>query len=240
MVRKKQKAAKVYDETAVNYDLRSGNPYTERVRAAEARLIRRYARGRILDAGCGTGYHLRALNDVVGVDVSEEMLKQARKVGKHVEKADIERLPFGQGEFDTVLCLYSVLNVCNWREAVKEICRVIKSKGMIVVSVSSLYDKGYKNLKEKRLVRPDEYTQTKKIHIEGRKLWLHLFTREELEEEYEKHGLVLEEFDSVFRGVKPKWGLWKRFSLSERFGLLLDRFRPKKYGSVYLMVFGKE
>jgi ubiquinone/menaquinone biosynthesis C-methylase UbiE len=240
MVRQKHNAVGVYDKTAVNYDLRSGNPYTEKVRKVEKRTIEKYARGRILDAGCGTGYHLRNLGNVIGVDFSDKMVGIARKAGKPVRKANIEKLPFEEGEFDTVLCLYSVLNVCDWRKAVKEICRVTKSKGMIVVSVSSLYDKGYKNLKEKRLVRPDEYTQAKKIHIEGRKIWLHLFTREELEEEFGKHGFGLEEFDSVFRGVMPKWGLWKRFSLGERFGLLMDRFRPRDFGSVYLMVFKKE
>ena len=48
------RAERVYDETAVSYDLRSGNPYTERVRAAEVGFLERHARGRILDAGCGT------------------------------------------------------------------------------------------------------------------------------------------------------------------------------------------
>jgi ubiquinone/menaquinone biosynthesis C-methylase UbiE len=234
------RAESVYDETAVSYDLRSGNPYTERVRKAEVGFLERHARGRILDAGCGTGYHLRALDNVVGVDASAGMVELARKTGKPVRRASIERLPFREGEFDTVLCLYSVLNVCEWREAVKELCRVTKRSGSVIVSVSSLYDKGYKGLAEKRAVRPDRYTQTKKIHIEGKKLWLHLFTREELEGEFGKHGFVLEEFDSVFRGVMPRWGLWKRLSLGERLGLFLDRFRPGEFGCVYLMVFKRE
>jgi SAM-dependent methyltransferase len=230
---------RVYDETAVNYDLRSGNPYTERVRKAEVRLLERHARGRILDAGCGTGYHLRALDNVVGVDASAEMVRLARGTGKPVRRANIERLPFKRGEFDTVICLYSVLNVCDWKGAVGEICRVTKGSGRVVVSVSSLYDKGYRSMAEKRVVRPDRYTQTKKIHIEGRKLWLRLFTRGELEEEFGKHGFVPEEFDSVFRGVLPRWGLWKRLSLKERLGLFLDRFRPPEFGCIYLMVFKK-
>ena len=232
-----KQAEQVYDETAVNYDLRSGNPYTERVRAAEARLIKRHARGRVLDAGCGTGYHLRALDNVVGVDISGEMVRLARKTGRPVRRAMVEKLPFKRGEFDTVLCLYSVLNVCNWRKAIGELCRVVKDSGKIIVSVSSIYDKGYRSLEEKRAVRPDRYVQTKKIHIEGRKLWMHLFTREELEGEFKEHGFVLEEFDSVFRGIMPRWGLWKRLSLKERFGLFTDRFRPREFGCMYLMVF---
>lgn len=232
-----KQAERVYDETAVNYDLRSGNPYTERVRKAEAGLLERHARGRILDAGCGTGYHLRALENVVGVDISGEMVRLASKTGRPVRRADIERLPFKKGEFDTVLCLYSVLNVCEWRKAIGELCRVVKGSGKVIVSVSSLYDKGYRSLEEKSAVRPGGHAQRKKIHIEGRKLGMHLFTREELEEEFGKHGLVLEGFDSVFRGVLPRWGLWKRPSLSERLSLFRDRFRPMEFGCVYLMVF---
>ena len=232
-------AGSVYDETAVIYDLRTGNPYTEQVRRAEVRLLERYASGRILDAGCGTGYHLRALENAVGVDVSGAMVELARKTGKPVRKADVERLPFGR-EFDTVLCLYSVLNVCEWRKAVGEICRVTKGPGRVIISVSSIYDKGYRGLQEKRAVKPDRYTQAKKIHIEGRKLRMHLFTREELEGEFRRRGFALEEFGSVFRGVLPRWGLWKRLSPGERLGLFMDRFRPVEYGCVYLMVFKRE
>ena len=85
-------AEKVYDKTAIIYDLRGGNPYTERVRGREAQMIAKHARGRVLDAGCGTGYHLRALGDVVGMDISEEMVKLARKTGKQVRKGDVEKL----------------------------------------------------------------------------------------------------------------------------------------------------
>lgn len=230
-------AERVYDETAVNYDLRSGNPYTEKVREGEVALIERHARGRILDAGCGTGYHLRRLDNVVGVDVSGEMVRLARRTGRPVRRADIERLPFRAGEFDTVLCLYSVLNVCDWRRAVAELCRVTRGRGRVIVSVSSLYDKGYRGLREKRNVRPGGHSQSKKIHIEGRKLRMHLFTREELEGEFRKHGFALDEFGSVFRGMMPRWGLWKGLTPGERLGLLMDRFRPREFGCVYLMAF---
>ncbi len=234
------KAEVVYDETAVIYDLRTWNPYTERVRVEEAMLLERHARGRILDAGCGTGYHLRALDDVIGVDASGEMVRLARKTGKPVRKADVEKLPFRDDEFDTVLCMYSVLNVCDWRKAVRELCRVARDSGKVIVSASSLYDRGYGSVNEKMGVKPGRYTQTKKFHIKGKKLRMHLFTREELEGEFRKHGFVLEEFGSVFRGMVPHWGLWKRFSLRERLNLFVDRFRPGEYGCFYIMVFKKQ
>jgi ubiquinone/menaquinone biosynthesis C-methylase UbiE len=230
-------AEQVYDYTAINYDLRSGNPYTERVRAVEAALIKKHASGRILDAGCGTGYHLRALDNVIGIDVSKRMVDLAKKTGRPVKRANVESLPFKDGEFDIVLCLYSVLNVCNWKGAIRELCRVAKPSGRIIISISSIYDKGYKGIEEKKSVRPDRYTQTKKMHIEGKKLWLHLFTKSELVKEFSKHRFEMVNFDSIFRGVVPHWGLWKKMSVWERFGFFLDRLRPREYGSFYFMVF---
>lgn len=228
---------KVYDETAVIYDLRTKNPCTDLVRFRELRLIERYGGGRTLDAGCGTGFHLRAMRNAVGVDISGEMVRLARKTGSLARKANIERLPFSRDSFDTALCLYSVLNVCDWKKAISELCRVTRPGGRIIISVSSLYDKGYRSLKEKKAVKPGRYTQTKRFHIKGKRLWLRLFTREELEDEFIRNGFSLEEFTSVFRGVRPAWNLWKRFSLSERISLFLDRFRPVQYGAMYLMVF---
>ena len=230
-------AEKVYDRTAILYDLRGGNPYTERVRDREARMIAKHARGRVLDAGCGTGYHLRALGNVVGMDISGEMVKLARKTGKQVRKGNVEEIPFRKGEFSTVLCMYSVLNIVDWKGAVKEITRVVRKNGKVIVSVSSLYDKGYGSVRERRMVKPDRYTQVKKFHIKGEKLRMHLFTREELVEEFCKHGFGLEEFDSVFRGVDPHWGLWKRLGPWERLQLFMDRFRPMEYGAFYVMAF---
>jgi SAM-dependent methyltransferase len=229
-------AKRVYDRTAINYDLRSGNPYTERVRIREARMISRHVRGRVLDAGCGTGYHLRALDDALGIDVSGEMVKLAGKTGRKVRKADVERLPFRDREFGSAICMYSVLNMVDWRKAIGEICRVAGEK--VIVSVASIYDKNY-SLSEKSHVRPDRYAKAKRINIEGEKLAMRLFTRGEIEGEFGGNGFVLEEFDSVFRGVAPHWGLWKRLSLGERLGLWMDRFRPAELGCIYVMAFGR-
>ncbi len=234
-----QEASRVYDETAVSYDLRSKNPYTDILRKRELLLIERHARGRILDAGCGTGFHLRALDNAIGIDSSSEMVRLAKETHLPVKKGDIERLPFRDSSFETVLCLYSVLNVCDWSRAVGELCRVCAPGGRILVSASSLYDKGYRSLREKMGVKPGRYAQTKKFHIMGKKLWMHLFTREELTRAFESNGFSLIEFDSVFRGVRPEWGNWKRFSIWERFQLWLDWKRPPDYGAMYLLAFKK-
>src|SRR5262245_41437474 len=66
---------------------------------------------RILDAGCGTGHHLRRLlaagSAPVGVDFSRGMLRVARRVLPTVPlaQADLDApLPVREAAFDAVLC----------------------------------------------------------------------------------------------------------------------------------------
>lgn len=66
---------------------------------------------RILDAGCGTGRHLRRLvsagSRAVGVDLSAGMLAVARRTAPaaHLVRGDIGRhLPVAGGAFDAALC----------------------------------------------------------------------------------------------------------------------------------------
>ncbi len=68
--------------------------------------------GRVLDVGCGTGRTTRPLadrgHDVVGIDVSERMVAQARE--RHPDLTfrvdDATDLAFADGSFDYVLFSY--------------------------------------------------------------------------------------------------------------------------------------
>jgi ubiquinone/menaquinone biosynthesis C-methylase UbiE len=230
-------AREVYEKTAGIYDRRSSNPYTMRFREMELGFLRRFARGRVLDAGCGTGFHLPYLDDVVGLEPSKGMREIAKKTGKEVIDGDVEKLPFGGGEFDSVLCMYSVLNVVDWKKAIAEMCRVCR--GNVIVSVSSVYDKGY-TLGEKRKLHIDEYAQVKKVHVHGVRMRMHLFTEKELVDGFGKNGFRLVGFDSLYRGANPKWGNFQGFSLRDRMQMWLDRFRDRKWGCLYLMAFRME
>jgi ubiquinone/menaquinone biosynthesis C-methylase UbiE len=65
---------------------------------------------RVLDVPCGTGRIARRLAkrgiDVVGVDITERFLEEARATGLAVEKADMRELPFFDEEFDVVVCMW--------------------------------------------------------------------------------------------------------------------------------------
>lgn len=87
---------------------------------------------RVLDVGCGTGLDLGyiidvigATGEVVGVDASGSMLRQARRrVDRHewsnvtLVEGDAARLDaLVEGEFDAVLFTYSLSIITNWRAA---------------------------------------------------------------------------------------------------------------------------
>jgi ubiquinone/menaquinone biosynthesis C-methylase UbiE len=97
---------------------------------------------RILDLGTGTGIAARLLADrypaaeVVGVDLSREMVEEARKRVPdslrdrvRFEVADASALPFGDGEFDLVVLL-------NMIPFFDELARVTASGGAIVFASS--------------------------------------------------------------------------------------------------------
>jgi ubiquinone/menaquinone biosynthesis C-methylase UbiE len=97
---------------------------------------------RLLDLGTGTGIAARLLADrypaaeVVGVDLSREMIEEARKRVPdslrdriRFEVADASALPFGDGEFDLVVLL-------NMIPFFDELARVTASGGAIVFASS--------------------------------------------------------------------------------------------------------
>lgn len=92
---------------------------------------------KILDAGCGPGAMLPVLaeyGDVVGVDMSDDALKYARKRGK-VEKGDIMNLKFKGESFDLVVCMDVLYHtwVEDEKKALNELHRVLKKGGLLLV-----------------------------------------------------------------------------------------------------------
>jgi SAM-dependent methyltransferase len=95
----------------------------------------------MLDIGCGIGLlhrYLPAFTDhVVGVDVSEDALRQARQRNSDVayQHYDGRRLPFGAGQFDLALAVTVMhhVPVAQWPDFVREAHRVIKPGGAFIV-----------------------------------------------------------------------------------------------------------
>jgi SAM-dependent methyltransferase len=85
----------------------------------------------ILDIGTGTGRFAQFFKDsgfyVVGVDISLQMMAEAREKGvRDLVRADAQHLPFRDGSFDGSIMIHVLHLVENWVQAVHEVGRVTK------------------------------------------------------------------------------------------------------------------
>lgn len=109
------------------------------------------AEGRVLDVACGTGTNFRYLPesvDLVAVDISPEMLSKAQEtlaelpVDGDLHRMDAESLSFDDDSFDTVV---SALSTCTFPDpvaALREMERVCKPDGRILLVEHGLSDFG--------------------------------------------------------------------------------------------------
>ena len=146
---KKQEVAAMFDAIAPRYDLlnrvlSAGIDRTWRKKAVDWLVDHRPRR--ILDVATGTAdLAIEASRlepeKIVGVDIAEEMLALGRakleKLGLDdrivLQKGDAERLPFSDAQFDAVLVAFGVRNFENLQKGLREIRRVLKSGGVLVV-----------------------------------------------------------------------------------------------------------
>lgn len=104
--------------------------------------------GRVLDVGCGTGRIFDLLGDVdyVGIDSSEEMIREARKGGGRFLVGDGLDLPFPDNEFDAVVSIATLHHIPSRklrRRFVQEMRRVLKPEGKIIITVWNLNRKQF-------------------------------------------------------------------------------------------------
>ena len=97
----------------------------------------------VLDVACGTGILARTAllevgmrGKVTGLDHNEKMLAKARQLGPsiHWQAGDAAALPFEPSSFDRVMCQFALMFIKNRVAAIKELLRVCKPDGMIVVA----------------------------------------------------------------------------------------------------------
>lgn len=137
-------AEDIWDGMAERWSSRSQNMWENGSRKNIVPFMKKHlTKGKVIDIGCGDGYgsHMLKRNgfDVVGVDISEEMIKHAneRKIDDSItfNQADVQNLPFSDEMFDAAL----VVNVVEWTEhpldVLQELKRVIKPGGMICIGI---------------------------------------------------------------------------------------------------------
>ncbi|MFC0213466.1 class I SAM-dependent methyltransferase [Paenibacillus chartarius] len=107
-----------------------------------------YARGRVLDLACGTGYgsHMiakerkREVTEVVAVDLDEETLRYAKREYHHQKITFLQgdaadrSLPERLGQFDTILCFETFEHIADEAALMDNLYRMLKPGGILVLS----------------------------------------------------------------------------------------------------------
>ncbi len=125
----------------------------------------------ILDAGCGAGTLSILLADwfkVYSLDFSMPMLGRLRIRAKELKKdvlalvnADNQQIPFKSNSFDCTLCKFALWPVPNPQDTIKEMVRVTKPNGRIIIIEVDRTTNGYGlNLRSKFVHRAYKVLKT--------------------------------------------------------------------------------
>ena len=162
------------------------------------RNFSRDGKTKILDLGCGAGRHVFFLGkeNIVpfGVDFSDEGIRCTKELlcaygmedyAQNMQVASLTELPYEDESFDGIVC-YGVLyylDLPGIKKAVKEMERVLKPNGKILLVVRSTEDYRYNKENEvageKNTVIIKEENEGKCAHSENGML-MHFFEEEEL------------------------------------------------------------
>jgi len=92
---------------------------------------------RILDVGCGIGTYVRQFrefsDDVYGVDVDEDKVKQASARLPNIFCSPAEQLPFEDESFDVILLHEVIEHVENDVDSIREAYRCLRPGGQVII-----------------------------------------------------------------------------------------------------------
>jgi SAM-dependent methyltransferase len=101
--------------------------------------VKEFAPARVLEVGCGAGAMAERVRDdlgapIVAVDSSERMVELTRQRGIEAYVADVQELPFSDGEFDCVFAGWLLYHVLDRERAINECARVLRPGGRFVTA----------------------------------------------------------------------------------------------------------
>jgi ubiquinone/menaquinone biosynthesis C-methylase UbiE len=153
-----QRIVETYKRLTEQYDeVVAGQPFFINCYALYDKLMDLLLTGRtyqrILDVGCGNGLQTVRLarhgKEVIGVDISEELLEVARQRCRGLSnvtlmKEDARKLPFQDDSFDCIFSYGDVLShiVDGYEQALSEMSRVAKRGAVVTFEVDNKWHLG--------------------------------------------------------------------------------------------------
>jgi phosphatidylethanolamine/phosphatidyl-N-methylethanolamine N-methyltransferase len=157
------------DESAIKTAYRRWAPVYDNTFGRVASEGRKHAveiinqsRGRVLEVGVGTGLSLPAYRrqlEIVGIDLSPEMLAKARErvaqlglanvTGLH--EMDAGDLKFPDASFDTVVAMYVMTVVPDPEKVMRELARVCRPGGEVMIVNHFSTEEGMRGWVERRM-----------------------------------------------------------------------------------------
>lgn len=140
--RRNERVRRSYDKQAPRYDKAMGF-FERRLLGPEHRdWACSRTTGATLEVAIGTGLnlaHYPVSVQLTGVDLSPQMLaiadQRAASLQRDVDlhEGDAHELPFDDATFDSVVCTYSLCNIPDPRLAVREMTRVLRQGGNLIL-----------------------------------------------------------------------------------------------------------
>ena len=188
---------------------------------------------RVLDLGCGAGWASRILarlvgegpeghGQVVGVDISDEMIRRARAASRDFDNlmfvwGSAQQLPWEENFFDKVLSVESFYYYADQDRALHELFRVMAPRGRLFILINLYTDNPYSLRWVEELKVPvqarsaAEYVELMKQHafedVEAQRVPDELPTPEEYSGKWFKNAAELREFKKLgallLVGTKP-------------------------------------
>jgi len=129
--------AKLYDSW---YNTALGNYVLTKESNLLLSMVGNTSNQRILDVGCATGIHTKLFakngNEVTGVDISQDMINEARKIdipNLSFYKMDATKLEFADNSFDLIISATMIEFIKNRNGFINEVFRVLKPGGRFVL-----------------------------------------------------------------------------------------------------------
>jgi len=126
----------------------------------EAKRLSGWCRGlpddaRILDVGCGDGFHLRLLRGfgnsrwtLVGVDIDKRAVEMARRTGLHVRLGSVDDIDLPRDHYDLALMIQTIEHVENPVEALRSVRRLLRPGSRLIIVTDNTDSLDFKLFKD--------------------------------------------------------------------------------------------